>query len=152
MHAYTHSEYVCVCVCVSSPTLEKEREGERERTCVAVCCSVLQCTAYVFADLPWRESGREREKKSVSSALQCVAVCFAVRCIVLQCVVQCVETIGKRPVNNRVPHNWGLICSGLQRVAIGCRALQCAALCCCVLLRVEGTFSVFLSLGRKPPT
>ena len=68
-----------MCVCVSLPTLEKEREGERERTCVAVCCSVLQCTAYVFA----------REKKSVSSALQCVAVC----CSALQCVALCCSVL-----------------------------------------------------------
>jgi len=72
---------------------------------VAVCCSVLHCTAAAYCNgLPCEAAVR------CHSVLQCVAVCC---CSVLQCAAVC--------------------CSVLQCVAVCCSVLQCVAVCCTVL-------------------
>ena len=71
------------------------------RMCVAVCCSVLQCSAVCCNEGKWVGGTRERDRRNIAlvrralltawvcvycSVLQCVAVC----CTVLQCgVVWC---------------------------------------------------------------
>ena len=72
---------------------------------VAVCCSVLQ---YVDCGTCVNESCRILKCCSVSSVLQCVAVCCSEVC-----------------------------CSVLQCDAVCCSVLQCVAVCCSVWIVVQ---------------
>ena len=105
--------------------------------CVAVCCSVLQCVAVCCSVLLG------------AAVCRCVLLCVAVCCIVLQCVdltwysetcVQCRIRISQTtPINlsRGIPRH---SCSELQSVAGHCCVfcvLQCAAVCCSILLCVS---------------
>jgi len=81
------------------------------RKCVAVCCSVLQFV--VLGVMKCSHTNVERY-----SELQCVAVC----CSALQCVALC--------------------CSVLRCVAMCCNILSCSVMFCCVLLYVVVCYSV----------
>jgi len=105
-------------------------------TCVAVCCVLQYLTSrggpaqYVFFCFSFSASGKFlwRTSSTLSTVLQCVAVCcsvlryVAVCCSVLQCVAVC--------------------CSVLKCVAVCCSVLQCVAACCSVLQRVAEDFSM----------
>ena len=82
--------------------------------CVALCCTVLQCTHEL--------------KELEICVLQCVAVC----CSVLQYVAVHTQTQGARDLCVAV------CCSVSQCVAVCCSELQCAAVCCVCSSETEG--------------
>jgi len=99
-------------------------------TCVAVCCSVLQCVAddflrvYIHMNSIWSRSHADRLCCSVLQCVTCVAVC----CSVLQCVSVCCR--------------WFSACIHTfdqPLITQSCRqtALQCVAVCdmCCGVLQ-----------------
>ena len=102
--------------------------------CVALCCTVLQCTHEL--------------KELEICVLQCVAVCcsvlqyVAVRCSVLQCVAVCCSVLQYVAVHTQTQGARDLCvavcCSVSQCVAVCCSELQCAAVCCVCSSETEG--------------
>jgi len=115
--------------------------------CVAVCCSVLQCGAVWCCVMLWEchQWGRPDSTQHTQKVRQyeCVpSSCIAAYCSVLQCVavsvLQCIAAsispVGKAwqyainadssPILVR---SLFMYCSVLQRIAVCCSVLQCAA-------------------------
>ena len=59
--------------------------------------------------------------------------CVAVRCIVVQCVLQCVAVLSHILTVGNGCIFISMCCSALQCVAVCCSVLQCVAVCCSVL-------------------
>jgi len=126
-------------------------KGHIQTSCVAVCCSFLQCVAVrcihfevccsVLQCLTCmrKKQYNHSENTHEHRVLQCVAVCVAVCCSVLQCVAVPPSYTKRAIASTRVHRK-------ISCVAVCCSVLQCVAVCCSVLQRAEVCCSVLQCL------
>jgi len=67
----------------------KRKDRRAHTCCVAVCCSVLQCVAVCCSVLQCPHIDIAVRCSMLQRVLQCVAACAAVRCSVLHCLAVC---------------------------------------------------------------